>query len=81
MITFSLHSTTVDKPKLAELRSLKCHDETKIEIINSIAPVWKDFGTLLDCNLLHRDVKGMVKRGWQAATSLLESTSGTIGRL
>jgi len=48
MIIFPLHSTTVDKPNLAELRSLKCHDQTKIEIINSIAPVWKDFGTLLD---------------------------------
>ena len=36
------------KPKLSELRSLKCRDGTKIEIITSIAPAWKDFGVLLE---------------------------------
>ena len=36
------------KPKLSELCSLKCRDGSKIEIITSIAPMWKDFGVLLE---------------------------------
>ena len=36
------------KPKLSELCSLKCRDGTKIEIITSIVPIWKDFGVLLE---------------------------------
>ena len=31
-----------------ELLSLKCGDGTKIEIITSIAPTWKNFGVLLE---------------------------------
>ena len=36
------------KPKLSELCSLKCRDGSNIEIITSIAPMWKDFGVLLE---------------------------------
>lgn len=46
--TFTVFLFTATKPKLSELRSLKCRDGTKIEIITSIALTWKDFGVLLE---------------------------------
>ena len=46
--TYIIFLFTATKPKLSELRSLKCQDGTKIEIIPSIAPVWKDFAVLLE---------------------------------
>ena len=46
--TYIIFLFTATKPKLSELRSLKCRDGSKIEIIPSIAPIWKDFGVLLE---------------------------------
>ena len=46
--TYIIFLFIATKPKLSELRSLKCQDGTKIEIITSIAPIWKDFGVLLE---------------------------------
>ena len=45
------------KPRIAQLLNLKTTKEDRVNIIESIAPVWKDVGFLMDLDPEGRNVK------------------------